>query len=143
MTEKEVAEAGGKGQRAQERDVGARDRRDQCRMRGGKATPTLDVPNVVGLNYGQANAVLTAQGFKVERIDDPTQVNTPPEQILGQNPEIADRPVRAPYSQGSTMLLLTSSSTAMKARVDSTMVQPGSTAKASMSGNTAEIIGPR
>ena len=56
--------------------------------------------------------------------------------------EIADSPVLAPYSRGSMMLLLTSSSTAIKPTVQSTMLQPGSTAQASVIGATAAIIGP-
>ena len=56
--------------------------------------------------------------------------------------DMADSPVLVPYSNGSTMLLLTSSSTTISATVHSTMSQPGSTAKASDIGNTADSIGP-
>ena len=54
-----------------------------------------------------------------------------------------DTPVLEPYSQGSMRLLLISSSVAMSATVHSTMSQPGSTANAMATGNTAPIIGPR
>jgi serine/threonine-protein kinase len=52
----------------------------------GKSTPTLDVPNVVGLGYGQAQAGLEAQGFTVARtdIDEPDQA---PDLVMGQDPE--------------------------------------------------------
>ncbi|MOA10049.1 hypothetical protein D3C78_1299200 [compost metagenome] len=54
-----------------------------------------------------------------------------------------DSPVLAPYSQGSTTLLLITSSNRIKASVPRNMFQPGSTANASASGNTAETSGPR
>ena len=51
----------------------------------------LRSPNVGPVSYSQllrrfgtAEAALTAQGFKVERIDDTTQPNTPADQILAQ-----------------------------------------------------------
>ena len=53
-----------------------------------------------------------------------------------------DMPVLVPYSQGSTRLLLISSSVAISATVHSTMFQPGSTPNANVSGKMAPIIGP-
>ena len=53
-----------------------------------------------------------------------------------------DSPVLLPYSQGSTMLLLTSSSTNTSASVHISMSQPGATANARASGNTAATSGP-
>ena len=52
----------------------------------GAATPTLDVPTVAGVPYGQAEAVLKAQGFTVARhdVDEPKQA---PDLVLGQDPE--------------------------------------------------------
>ena len=73
---------------------------------GGGGGTTLDVPSVVGLPYGQAEAALTAQGFKVERVDDTTQVNTPPDQILSQNPEAGSK-----LKKGGTITLTVSSNT--------------------------------
>ena len=55
----------------------------------------------------------------------------------------ADSPVLDPYSQGSMTLLLTSSSSTMRPIVHSTRSQPGSTAKARVSGNAAAMNGPR
>ncbi|MFN8024785.1 MAG: Stk1 family PASTA domain-containing Ser/Thr kinase [Acidimicrobiia bacterium] len=71
---------------------------------GGPGAPTLDVPNVVGIPYAQAEAALTAQGFKVVRVDDTTQVNTPAEQILSQDPEGG-----AKLKKGGTITLTVSS----------------------------------
>ena len=53
---------------------------------GGAAGPTLDVPAVVGVPYGQAEAALKSLGFTVQRVDqnEPTQ---PPDVVLGQSPE--------------------------------------------------------
>ena len=53
-----------------------------------------------------------------------------------------DKPVLAPYSQGSMRLLLTSSSVTTRAKVQPSICQPGSTAKASANGNAAAITGP-
>lgn len=78
----------------------------QVDLGGGGTSPTLDVPSVVGLQYGQAEAALTAQGFKVERIDDTTQVNTPADQILGQDPEGGSK-----LKKGGTITLTVSSNT--------------------------------
>jgi beta-lactam-binding protein with PASTA domain len=52
----------------------------------GTATPTLNVPNVAGFSYGQAEAGLKAKGFTVARadVDDPEQV---PDLVVGQDPE--------------------------------------------------------
>jgi serine/threonine-protein kinase len=52
----------------------------------GNETPTLDVPRVVGLSYGQAQAGLEAKGFTVARkdVDDPEQA---PDLVIGQDPE--------------------------------------------------------
>jgi serine/threonine-protein kinase len=73
---------------------------------GGGGAPTLDVPSVVGLPFGQAEAALTAQGFKVVRVDDATQVNTPADQILSQNPEAGSK-----LAKGGTITLTVSSNT--------------------------------
>ena len=53
---------------------------------GDSAAPTLDVPGVVGLPYGQAEAALQQLGFTVSRIDadEPTEVA---DKVLGQQPE--------------------------------------------------------
>jgi eukaryotic-like serine/threonine-protein kinase len=53
---------------------------------GGGGTPTLDVPAVIGLPYGQAEAALKGIGFTVSRtdVDDPTEVA---DKVLGQDPE--------------------------------------------------------
>jgi eukaryotic-like serine/threonine-protein kinase len=58
------------------------------------------------LPYGQAEAALTAQGFKVERVDDTTQVNTPADQILAQDPEGGSK-----LKKGDTITLTVSSNT--------------------------------
>jgi serine/threonine-protein kinase len=73
---------------------------------GGGGAPKLDVPSVVGLPYPQAEPALTAQGFKVERIDDTTQVNTPADQILSQDPEAGTK-----LAKGGTIRLTVSSNT--------------------------------
>ena len=62
--------------------------------------------------------------------------------IAARISDSVDRPVVAPYSQGSMTLLLMTSSVTISASAHSTMSQPGSTAKASVSGNTAPMIGP-
>jgi serine/threonine-protein kinase len=101
---------------------------------GGKSAPTLDVPNVIGLNYGQAQAVLTAQGFKVERVDDNTQVNTPADQILGQNPEAGSK-----LTKGGTITLTVSSATlTVPDVVNQTREQ--ATAKMKSAGFTPTIV---
>ena len=64
------------------------------------------------------------------------------QKLADTSSDIADNPVLAPYSHGSTMLLLSSSSTMINPSVHSTRFQPGSTAKASASGNTADSSGP-
>jgi len=53
---------------------------------GDSAAPTLDVPGVVGLPYGQAEAALQQLGFTVSRTDadEPTEVA---DKVLGQQPE--------------------------------------------------------
>jgi serine/threonine-protein kinase len=53
---------------------------------GGSAAPTLDVPGVVGFQYGQAQAGLIKFGFTVARtdVDEPTELA---DKVLGQNPE--------------------------------------------------------
>jgi len=73
---------------------------------GGGGAPTLDVPTVVGLPYGQAEAALTAQGFEVARVDDTTQVDTPADQILAQDPEGGSK-----LGKGGTITLTVSSNT--------------------------------
>jgi serine/threonine-protein kinase len=52
----------------------------------GTATPTLNVPNVAGFTYGQAEAGLKVKGFTVARsdVDDPEQA---PDLVVGQDPE--------------------------------------------------------
>jgi serine/threonine-protein kinase len=52
----------------------------------GTATPTLDVPNVVGTNFTQAQTTLETAGFMVDRqdADEPQQV---PDLVVGQDPE--------------------------------------------------------
>jgi eukaryotic-like serine/threonine-protein kinase len=53
---------------------------------GDSAAPTLDVPGVVGLPYGQAEAALQQLGFTVSRTDvnEPTEVA---DKVMGQQPE--------------------------------------------------------
>jgi serine/threonine-protein kinase len=61
----------------------------------GAATPTADVPNVIGRNYTQAEADLKERGFEVVRHDDDQRgpdgialdVTQPPDVVLGQDPE--------------------------------------------------------
>jgi hypothetical protein len=53
-----------------------------------------------------------------------------------------ESPVLAPYSQGSTALLLINSITISIPPVQTSVSQPGSTAMASASGKKAEMIGP-
>jgi beta-lactam-binding protein with PASTA domain len=53
---------------------------------GGKAAPSVDVPRVIGLPYGQAEAALTAMGLKVERADEEAPQQAP-DVVLGQDPE--------------------------------------------------------
>jgi beta-lactam-binding protein with PASTA domain len=59
---------------------------------GGNAAPTLDVPGVIGFQYGQAQAGLTKFGFTVARtdVDEPTEVA---DKVMGQSPE-AGRKIR-------------------------------------------------
>ena len=72
----------------------------------------------------------------------PTGPHSAVQNVAATISDMADRPVLAPYSQGSTRLLLMSSSTTMRASTQATIVHPGSTAKASSSGNTAPTSGP-
>ena len=53
---------------------------------GGSAGPTLDVPPVVGIAFGQADAALKGIGFTVQRVDadEPAQA---PDIVLAQSPE--------------------------------------------------------
>src|SRR5690606_26167552 len=55
----------------------------------------------------------------------------------------AEMLVLDPYSHGSTKLLLTISMTTTSPSVSRNVVQPGSTATASSSGNDADSTGPR
>jgi len=50
------------------------------------AAPTLDVPGVIGVPYGQADAALTKLGFKVQRTDEDAPYQAP-DAVLGQDPE--------------------------------------------------------
>jgi serine/threonine-protein kinase len=71
---------------------------------GGSGKPQADVPSVVGQPFAQANATLTAQKFKVVRVD--ADSDQAPEQVLDQHPE-AGRKV----DKGSTVTLTVSSTT--------------------------------
>jgi eukaryotic-like serine/threonine-protein kinase len=53
---------------------------------GDSPPPSLDVPRVTGLPFGQAEAGLKATGFKVARTDDEAP-QTAPDLVIGQNPE--------------------------------------------------------
>ena len=53
---------------------------------GDSPPPSLDVPRVIGLPFGQAEAGLKAMGFKVARTDDEAPQQAP-ELVLGQDPE--------------------------------------------------------
>ena len=53
---------------------------------GDNAAPTLDVPGVVGVPYGQADAALTKLGFTVQRTDEDAPYQAP-DAVLGQDPE--------------------------------------------------------
>jgi eukaryotic-like serine/threonine-protein kinase len=50
------------------------------------AAPTLDVPAVIGVPYGQAEAALTSLGFTVQRTDQDAPYQAP-NVVLGQQPE--------------------------------------------------------
>jgi serine/threonine-protein kinase len=52
----------------------------------GSSTPTLDVPSVTGISYGQAEAGLKAKGFTVARHDEDAP-DQPPDLVMGQDPE--------------------------------------------------------
>jgi serine/threonine-protein kinase len=52
----------------------------------GKATPTADVPTVVGVTFDQAKATLEGQGFTVARQDE-NRPEQAPDIVLGQDPE--------------------------------------------------------
>jgi eukaryotic-like serine/threonine-protein kinase len=101
---------------------------------GGGGAPTLDVPSVVGLPYGQAEAALTAQGFKVERVDDTTQVNTPADQILAQNPEGGSK-----LEKGGTITLTVSSNTLTVPDV-ANQTKEQATAKLKAAGFTPTVV---
>ena len=101
---------------------------------GGSGAPTLDVPNVVGFPYGQAQAALTAQGFKVDRVDDTTQVNTPADQILAQNPEAGSK-----LKKGDTITLTVSSNTLTVPDV-ANQTKEQATAKLKAAGFTPVIV---
>jgi serine/threonine-protein kinase len=72
---------------------------------GGGAAPTLDVPRVIGFQYGQAEAGLTNLGFTVARrdVDEPTEIA---DKVLGQNPEEGRK-----IPKGGTITLQVSSPT--------------------------------
>ncbi len=53
---------------------------------GGNPPPSLDVPRVTGLAFGQAEAGLKAMGFKVARTDDEAPQQAP-DVVIGQDPE--------------------------------------------------------
>jgi eukaryotic-like serine/threonine-protein kinase len=53
---------------------------------GDSPPPSLDVPRVTGLPFGQAEAGLKAMGFKVARTDDEAPQQAP-DLVLGQDPE--------------------------------------------------------
>ena len=53
---------------------------------GGNPPPSVDVPRVTGLPFGQAEAGLKAMGFKVARTDDEAPQQAP-DLVLGQDPE--------------------------------------------------------
>ncbi len=53
---------------------------------GDNAAPTLDVPAVIGVPYGQAEAALKSLGFTVQRVDEDAPYQAP-ELVLAQNPE--------------------------------------------------------
>jgi eukaryotic-like serine/threonine-protein kinase len=72
---------------------------------GGTSTPKLDVPAVAGVPYGQAEAVLKAQGFTVARTD-VDQPNQAPDLVLGQDPESGRK-----IPKGGLVTLTTSSPT--------------------------------
>jgi serine/threonine-protein kinase len=74
---------------------------------GGNDTPvaTLDVPSVVGLQYGQAEAGLKATGFTVQR-DDVNQPDQAADLVLSQNPEAGRK-----IAKGGLITLQTSSAT--------------------------------
>jgi eukaryotic-like serine/threonine-protein kinase len=71
----------------------------------GTATPTLDVPNVVGQNYTQAQTTLQGAGFVVTRQDAnlPDQVA---DLVVGQNPEEGRK-----VPKGGTIVLKVSGAT--------------------------------
>src|SRR4051794_3855975 len=71
----------------------------------GNATPTLNVPNVAGFSYGQAEAGLKAKGFTVARsdVDEPEEV---PDLVLSQEPESGRK-----IPKGGLVTLKTSSAT--------------------------------
>ncbi len=52
---------------------------------GDNATPTLDVPGVIGVPYGQAEAALTKIGFTVKRVNEDAPYQAP-DVILDQHP---------------------------------------------------------
>jgi serine/threonine-protein kinase len=72
---------------------------------GGTDTPKVDVPQVVGQQFSQAQATLTGQGFTVQRVDDEGS-SQPPDQVLTQVPEGDSR-----ANKGSTVTLTVSSTT--------------------------------
>ena len=67
------------------------------------ATPTADVPGVVGIPFDQADAQLTALGFEVAR-EDTESVGQPANLVLGQSPERGRK-----IDEGSTVTLTVSS----------------------------------
>jgi eukaryotic-like serine/threonine-protein kinase len=71
----------------------------------GGTTATLDVPGVVGLQFGQAEAGLKALGYTVARtdVDDPTEIA---DKVVGQDPEAGRK-----IPKGGTITLNVSSPT--------------------------------
>src|SRR4051794_25152321 len=100
----------------------------------GASTPKVDVPTVSGVPYGQAEAVLKAQGFTVARhdVDEPQQA---PDLVLGQDPESGRK-----IPKGGLVTLTTSSPTiAMPNVVGQAKVQAAQTlAGRNLSANFTE-----
>jgi beta-lactam-binding protein with PASTA domain len=106
---------------------------------GGSATPTLDVPTVVGLQYGQAQAGLTELGFTVSRtdVDDPTEIA---DKVLGQDPESGRK-----IPKGGKITLSVSSATITMPNVVGQTRESAATlvAKASLVPNFVEADSPQ
>jgi serine/threonine-protein kinase len=101
----------------------------------GSATPTADVPSVVGQSYPQAEAQLKGLGFAVERHDRNDVEEQPPDLVLGQDPEGGRKVAKG----GTITLQVSSASIAMPNVVGQNRTQATAPlTKSNLTGNFVE-----